>query len=71
MRKGGSGTALAGAVAGMYRCYASDAFKSEITKRQAEGWTAASWWRVIGLSIAMFAGILLCAVVVLLVVGQR
>jgi hypothetical protein len=70
MPKGGSGTALAGAVAGMYRWYASDAFKSEIPKRQAEGWTPASWWRVIGLSIAMLAGILLCAVVVLLIVGQ-
>jgi hypothetical protein len=71
VRKGGSGTALAGAVAGMYRWYASDAFKSEIPKRQAEGWTPASWWRVIGLSIAMLAGILLCAVVVLLIVGQK
>jgi hypothetical protein len=70
LRKGGSGTALAGAVAGMYRWYASDAFKSEIPKRQAEGWTPASWWRVIGLSVAMLAGILLCAVVVLLIVGQ-
>ena len=67
MRKGGSGTALAGAVAGMYRWFASDAFNSEITKRKVEGWTSASWWRVIGLSIAMLAGLLLCAIVLLVV----
>jgi hypothetical protein len=69
LRKGGSGTALAGAVAGIYRWYASEAFKSEIPKRQAEGWMPASWWRVVGHSIAMLAGMLLCAVVVIQIVG--
>jgi hypothetical protein len=67
IRKGGSGIALDGAVAGMYRWFATDAFKSEIAERKADGWKPASWWRVIGLSIAMLAGLLIFAFVVSLI----
>ena len=68
--KGASGTVLAAVVAGIYRQYAASAFDSEITRRRTEGWTPQSWWRVVGLSLAILIGMLACAYVVLLAVAQ-
>jgi len=47
----GSGTGFAVAVAAMYRWFAQKTFDQTISLRRDKGWTAYSWWRVIGLSI--------------------
>jgi hypothetical protein len=71
LRKGESGTAMAGVVAGMYRWYAAEAFNSEISRRRAEGWTPASWWRVLGVSISIMVGILFCGSLLFLAFAKR
>ena len=69
--KGGSGAVLGGAVAGMYRWLASGAVDSEISRRRTEGWTAYSWWRVVGISLAILVGMLACAYFVLRLLAAR
>ncbi len=60
-------TFLALLVAGSYRWYAEAAFGTEIAKRRDEGWTRASWWPVLGLSLLIFIGVLVCIAAFLVV----
>jgi hypothetical protein len=48
-----------------YRIYAQYAFDPTIAQRRAQGWLQFSWWRIVGISLAFLAAILLLAVVAL------
>jgi hypothetical protein len=37
-------------IAGMYRWFAQKTFDETISLRRGQGWTAQSWWRVVGLA---------------------
>lgn len=64
-----SGTPIAAAVAFGYRWYASVAFDGEIARRRAAGWVAYSWWRAIGISLALMAAMFLLIVLALIASG--
>jgi len=64
--KNGSGAGLALIVAGFYRWHAQVAFEPGIAQLRSEGWTRHSWWRVIGLSLAILLAVLVLAFFVLL-----
>jgi hypothetical protein len=49
-------------IASAYRWYAVAAFAGRIANAKAHGWQQHSWWRVIGISAAILAGILLVLV---------
>ena len=57
---------VAAVIAALYRWHAQVAFGSQITQLRAEGATSYSWWRVIGLSLAIFVALLVVAYFVLL-----
>ena len=42
-----------------YRVYATFAFDPTIAQRKSEGWLQYSWWRAIGISLAVFIAMLL------------
>ncbi len=41
-----------------YRLYATYAFDSAISQRRSEGWLPYSWWRVVGISLAVLIALL-------------
>jgi hypothetical protein len=69
--KGASGTVWAALVAGAYRWYADGAFSADISRRRSEGWTPHSWWRVVGLSLAILLAMFACGYLVLLALAAR
>ncbi len=69
--KGTSGTILAGVVAGAYKWHAQVAFAPEIARLRTEGWSSHSWWRVIGLSLAILVAIAVLGFVILLLLGDH
>jgi hypothetical protein len=58
-----SRTPVAFVAAYAYRWYAQAAFDSEISTRHSAGAVAYSWWRVIGISLAICLVTLLCILI--------
>ena len=59
MRPDTGATVIAALISVAYRWYAEIAFSPEIAKRQRQGWTPQSWWRVLAISFAFLMGLLL------------
>jgi hypothetical protein len=53
-----------------YRWYAESAFGGQISNRKGEGWAQYSWWRVVGISVAFLAGVVLFGIVGILIFGS-
>jgi hypothetical protein len=54
-----------------YRWYAEAAFASRIEIAKVGGWSQYSWWRVIGISVAILAGMLLMLLLGMLVIDHE
>jgi len=65
-----SGTPLAGAVAGMYRWYAGEAFGPEIARRSKEGWVRQSWWKAVGWGFLFLLGLALLILIAAILVRK-
>jgi hypothetical protein len=54
-------------IAAMYKHYAAAAFGEAISQRKEQGWVPDSWWRVVGLSLAVLLLMFGIGLVVLLI----